>query len=82
MDGKVRIWDREKNECYNELGSVGTSCVHALLVYDNILVTPTATAFTREVCTHSRMIALAHIAVCLSVSCSTRPTRIAAFEQW
>lgn len=37
MDGKVRIWDREKNECYNELGSVGTSCVHALLVYDNIL---------------------------------------------
>lgn len=66
MDGKVRIWDREKNECYNELGSVGTSCVHALLVYDNILVTPTATAFTREVCTHSRMIALAHIAVCLS----------------
>jgi hypothetical protein len=38
MDGKVRVWDREKNECYNELNSVGTSCVHALLSYDNILV--------------------------------------------
>jgi WD40 repeat protein len=37
MDGKVRVWDREKNECYNELNSVGTSCVHALLSYDNIL---------------------------------------------